>query len=87
MSGLPYDDVICEVCGNPSDDCVCPECPVCGEWGNESCYHDAPSPNGHNQIRTREQIETLAENKKRWDEDSERWAHEAARMAAEQGDE
>jgi hypothetical protein len=28
----------CEVCGQPSDSCICPECPVCGEQGNPKCY-------------------------------------------------
>jgi hypothetical protein len=31
-------DAICEVCGKYADDCICPECPVCGEHGNAACY-------------------------------------------------
>ena len=42
----------CEVCGgnpeNPDEPgkvsetggCICPECPVCGEFGNPDCYTD-----------------------------------------------
>jgi hypothetical protein len=28
----------CEVCGKMPDDCICPECPDCGEYGNPHCY-------------------------------------------------
>jgi hypothetical protein len=28
----------CEVCGLDTDDCVCHECPVCGDFGNPECY-------------------------------------------------
>lgn len=28
----------CETCGLGEDDCICPECPVCGESGNTYCY-------------------------------------------------
>lgn len=37
----PYnqtDDGPCVVCAQPIDDCICPECPVCGEPGNPKCY-------------------------------------------------
>lgn len=30
------DEGPCQVCGRL--DCVCPECPVCGETGNPQCY-------------------------------------------------
>jgi hypothetical protein len=26
-------DELCEVCGEYPDDCKCPECPTCGEYG------------------------------------------------------
>lgn len=46
------EDIFCEVClGNVDIDsekegaCICPECPVCGEFGNPDCYTD-----GHLQI-------------------------------------
>jgi len=40
VSSRDIDDMIgpCETCGLPIDDCICPECPVCGESGNTFCY-------------------------------------------------
>ena|SRR5215813_1249455 len=36
---VPGDDEgVCEVCCNPADSCVCPECPYCKEHGNPKCY-------------------------------------------------
>ena len=32
------EDYPCEICGNSVDDCVCPECPKCSEYGNPKCY-------------------------------------------------
>jgi len=37
-SGPPDEDFPCEVCGLFPDDCICPECPICGEYGQPSCY-------------------------------------------------
>jgi hypothetical protein len=28
----------CECCGNDPADCICPDCPVCGDNGNPGCY-------------------------------------------------
>lgn len=39
-SGPPEDDSWCEVCGKEAGDCICPECVVCGDAGNPSCYKD-----------------------------------------------
>ena len=47
-NGTPYDDPIrCEVCGGldtingkGENQCVCPECKVCGEVGNPDCYKE-----------------------------------------------
>ncbi len=41
-SGPPDDgpDGPCEVCGEPVLKCKCPECPVCGNWGDPKCYQD-----------------------------------------------
>lgn len=58
-SGTPYDDdVYCDVCGgNPDIEqpnkgaCICPECPVCFEYGDPNCYSE-----GHLQM-TKEQAE------------------------------
>jgi hypothetical protein len=32
------DDFPCDCCGRDPADCICPECVVCGEQGNEKCY-------------------------------------------------
>lgn len=32
------DEGLCEVCGKPIDDCICPECPECGAQGDPVCY-------------------------------------------------
>ena len=31
---------MCAVCGQGLDDCICPECPVCGGVGDPACYAD-----------------------------------------------
>lgn len=38
----PYnqEDGACDICGNPVDSCLCPECPVCGAYGDPICYED-----------------------------------------------
>jgi len=49
-SGPPdYDDMPCEVCGKLPDDCICPDCPVCGHPGVVACYQE------HGMVRTPEQ--------------------------------
>jgi len=30
---------ICECCGNMQEDCICPECPYCSDFGNPACYN------------------------------------------------
>jgi hypothetical protein len=40
----------CEVCGRPSQDCLCPECPACGTVGDPACYEH------HGLVRSEEQI-------------------------------
>jgi len=32
----------CKVCLNPISDCVCPECPQCGDTGEVKCYKEHP---------------------------------------------
>lgn len=39
-SGPPDDDYPCMVCGQYEGFCECPECPVCGEYGNPECYKE-----------------------------------------------
>ena len=34
------EDGPCAVCCKSVEDCICPECPTCGEQGNPACYHD-----------------------------------------------
>ena len=58
-SNLPPDwreppEPACEVCLADLSDCICPECPVCGDAGNPDCYRTAPD--GHGMDRTEEQI-------------------------------
>lgn len=36
------DEGPCEVCGQVLDECICPECPVCGGVGDPACYEDNP---------------------------------------------
>ena|SRR5262245_53047365 len=33
----------CEVCMRPTDDCICPECPVCQGQGDPACYPELGS--------------------------------------------
>lgn len=45
---------VCEICGKPVDDCICPGCKFCGEQGRPECYN----PNSiyfHEMMRTPEQ--------------------------------
>lgn len=61
-SGTPFDeDYPCEVCGREVGQCVCPECPVCGEQGNPDCYEQ------HGMIRTDAQVESLRAAEAEWE--------------------
>ncbi len=41
-SGTPYDEpAYCGICGKVEDNCSCPECQGCGEFGNEDCFGKA----------------------------------------------
>lgn len=31
-------DQPCEICGQDEDNCICPECSVCGSYGDPYCY-------------------------------------------------
>lgn len=55
----------CEVCGKDIDDCICSECPKCGEYGNPDCYEH------HGLVRTEEQIASMAEIEARKKADDE----------------
>lgn len=38
----------CFVCGrDPDGDCICPECPTCGAFGDSHCYHEFLQSAGH----------------------------------------
>lgn len=40
-SGTPYDDDHpCVICCEEADNCICPECPVCGAQGDPKCEVD-----------------------------------------------
>jgi hypothetical protein len=41
-SSVPGDepDPPCKICGHFPEDCVCPECPRCGETGSPECYQE-----------------------------------------------
>jgi hypothetical protein len=52
-------DSPCDVCGLMSDDCICPECPVCQSIGDPKCY------DAHGLQRSMAQITSLtAHNQK-----------------------
>jgi len=51
----------CDVCGNSIDNCICPECPVCGSSGDPKCYPAHMTKSG-------EQIESYARNLALWEE-------------------
>lgn len=36
------DNLYCDVCRRSIENCICPECKMCGETGNKKCYekHD-----------------------------------------------
>jgi hypothetical protein len=57
-SGPPEpSDGPCEVCGaaNFENDCICPECPECGDKGNPCCY-ESGSKHFHGLLRTKAQL-------------------------------
>lgn len=75
----PYnqtDDGPCNVCGQRLDECICPECPLCGDVGDPSCYidydeditwtrTDMPKP-PHGLVRSFAQVALLAEAERQW---------------------
>ena len=63
-SGPPDYDVPCDICGEEVDDCICPECPVCGSYGDPDCYIN------HGMRRTEEQKFSLECNEREWEEEA-----------------
>lgn len=63
----------CEVCGGDidRDDCICPECPVCSDFGNPRCYIE------HGLRRTEEQKFLKEVSDRAWEDycraDNEYW--------------
>jgi hypothetical protein len=63
-------DPPCEICGGdievePEDGgCICPECPVCGSYGDPRCYIE------HGSRRTEEQKFSLVCNERKWEYDN-----------------
>lgn len=56
------EDYPCEICGEFEENCICPECPVCGEIGDPLCYKK------HGLVRTVEQANNLLKREKEWEE-------------------
>lgn len=54
----------CEVCGGNVDNgnCICPECPQCGETGNPLCYKE------HGITVSKEQQEQKLQYEKYWED-------------------
>jgi hypothetical protein len=50
------DEDPCECCGHDTTDCICPECPVCGEQGNPACYALGLNPKDHGLKFNKEQL-------------------------------
>jgi hypothetical protein len=44
----------CQCCGMDPADCICPECPHCGEQGNPKCY--GQDGTAHGLIYNRDQL-------------------------------
>ena len=60
-SGQPISPEIeedpCEMCSQPVDGCICPECPVCGAAGDPVCYQEHDLVESEEQIRSRQMVE------------------------------
>lgn len=72
-----HDDFPCDVCGKRADDCICPECPVCGEYGDMRCYIGGLF--NHGLIRTLEQESSFAAFCKSCDDEALAEAEEEAK--------
>lgn len=60
-NGTPFDDDYpCELCGEFEDDCICPECKVCGSVGDYGCYLE------HGLRRSEKQKFYLECNERQW---------------------
>lgn len=71
-NNLPWDDAseYCLVCGSVNiDKCICPECPVCGSFGDENCYQQ------HGLVKSKEQKEGRERLENFWKEEKEQDNH------------
>lgn len=83
-------DPPCDVCGGFPDfyskkperpgymKCICPECPVCGEYGNPKCYKE------HGLVITDEQKNRLKINQDAWKADEQAEAEMYAKIAEDE---
>jgi hypothetical protein len=79
-NGTPFDeDHPCELCGKLEDDCICPECPKCGEVGRKDCYNLIT---GCGLLMTEEQVASLKAQQEAWQKQAQQeaqWAEEEIR--------
>jgi len=76
---LPGEELqYCEICGEDENNCICPECSVCGEaWGDPQCYE--LKPGGCGLAKNQDQIESHKKNTRLWEEQAiaeQRYAEE-----------
>ncbi len=82
-------DESCQVCGQHEESCICPECPVCKQFGNPDCYKRKGFKN-HGLIMSNEQLESLTkilnEIERQDKEEAEFYAefYDSADLAAQQ---
>lgn len=74
-NSVPGDDEYpCEVCGLWPNNCICPECPECGNAGDPQCYVK------HGMERTQQQIDSLKAKEAEWEkankDEAEFWANQ-----------
>lgn len=67
----PYD---CLICGNFFEECICPKCQICGDYGNPFCYEH------HGLEKTDQQRESLYQAEEKYrakrnpiKEDTKQW--------------
>jgi hypothetical protein len=71
-SSTPFDEPEppCNVCGQFDDYCICPECPVCGCYGDPRCYIN------HGLRRSEKQKFFMEVNQRQWEEDNNAYWHD-----------
>lgn len=77
----------CDICGKLPDNCICPECPTCGEIGAPICYAEHGLIKSPEQVasfkeyeaemeRQAEEDRKLGEIYRKQEEEEEKWLHE-----------